>query len=350
MPRSSLSWCLSLCLALAAISARAGTADEDWNAIVALDAGPSEPPKTVGEARTVMKEHLGKQEQAAREFLRKHGKDVRSLEARLRLARILQIKADMQDAKIASPEIDELIRAAEKMARPEQRADVEFARLSYTMRSTRDAGAEHRQRLLDAARAFQAAHPDDRRLAALLVEIATLFDALPKTKHSLLVTAQQLAVEDDMKARIADDLRRVEMLGEPVALRFVPPEGDPVDVADHKGKAVVLVFFAAYSPPAVEAVMKLQKTIPSLPAQQVQFIGVSLDTKPEPLEQFVESQKIIWPIVCDGKGWESPLVRSLGINALPTVWLLDREGRLKSLNALEGTVAQVKSVLGTRAR
>lgn len=350
MPRQSISWCLSLCLVLACTSARAGTADEDWKALVALDAGPTEPPKTVAEARTVMKEHFGKQEQATREFLRKHGKDARSLEARLRLARVLQIKADMQDAKIASPEIDALIHEAEKMAKPEQRADVEFARLSYTMRTARDAGAEQRQRLLDATRAFQAAHPDDRRLAALLTEIATLFDAQPKTKHSLLVAAQQRAEGDDLKARIADDLRRVEMIGQPVSLRFVPPEGAPVDVADHKGKAVVLVFFAAYSPPAVEAVMKLQKTLPSLPAEQVQCIGVSLDTKAEPLEQFAESQKITWPIICDGKGWESPLVRSLGINALPTVWLLDREGKLKSINALEGTAAQVKSVLGTRSR
>ena len=272
------------------------------------------------------------------------------MEARLRLARILQIKADVQDAKIASPEIDKLIREAEQMARPEQRADVEFARLSYTMRVARDAGPEQRQRLLSATKVFQASHPNDRRLAALLTEIATLFDSQPKTKHSLLVAAQMRAEGEDLKARIADDLRRVEMVGESVPLRFEPPEGDAVDVSDHKGKAVVLIFFSAWSPPAVEAVLVLQKVFVTLPAEQVQVIGVSLDTKPEPLQQFVEAQKIKWPIICDGKGWESPLVRNLGINALPTVWLLDREGKLKSLNALEGTAVQVKDVLNSRPR
>jgi hypothetical protein len=30
------------------------------------------------------------------------------------------------------------------------------------------------------------------------------------------------------------------------------------------------------------------------------------------------------------------------------VWLLDREGKLKSLNAMAGTVAQVKELLGAR--
>ena len=350
MPRPSSLRCSCICLLSAIAISRGGTPDEDWKELLALDAGPQEPPKTVAEARTVMKAHVGKQEQAVRNFLRAHPKDARSFEARLRLARILQIKADMQDAKIASPEIDGLIREAEKMARPEQRADVEFARLSYNMRTARDAGSEHRQRLLDATRVFQAAHPSDRRLAALLTEIATLFDSQPKTKHSLLVAAQQRAEDDDLKARIADDLRRVEMLGQPVALRFVPPQGDPVDVADYKGKPVVLVFFAAYSPPAIEAVLNLQKVVPSFPAEKVQFIGISLDTKPEPLEQFVESQKITWPIICDGKGWESPLVRSLGINALPTVWLLDAEGKLKSLNGLESTASQLKGILGSRPK
>ena len=54
---------------------------------------------------------------------------------------------------------------------------------------------------------------------------------------------------------------------------------------------------------------------------------------------------VTWPVIFDGKGWESPLIRELGINELPTVWLLDAKGRLRSLNALEGTAAQVRQLL-----
>jgi hypothetical protein len=234
--RQLLIRCCCLCFAIPALSVWAGTADEDWKALVALDSGPEQPPKTVAEARKVMKEHFGKQEQAGRDFLRRHTKDPRTFEARLRLARVLQLMSDMRDAKIASPEIDSLIREAEKMARPEQRADAEFARLSYTMRTVRDSGPQQRQRLLDAARVFQATHPTDRRLPSLLAEIATLFDSQPKTKHNLLVAAQQGAEDEDLKARIADDLRRVEMVGQPVSLRFEPPEGDPLIWRITKGR------------------------------------------------------------------------------------------------------------------
>jgi hypothetical protein len=82
-----------------------------------------------------------------------------------------------------------------------------------------------------------------------------------------------------------------------------------------------------------------------LPKDKVQFVGVSLDTKREPLEALATEQKIDWPVICDSKGWESPLVRNLGINALPTVWILDRAGRLHSLNGLVNTAAQVKDAL-----
>jgi hypothetical protein len=41
-------------------------------------------------------------------------------------------------------------------------------------------------------------------------------------------------------------------------------------------------------------------------------------------------------------------VRSLGINALPTVWLLDKQGKLRSLNALEGTTDQVRQLLNEK--
>ena len=58
----------------------------------------------------------------------------------------------------------------------------------------------------------------------------------------------------------------------------------------------------------------------------------------------MKSRALTWPVAFDGKGWESPLVRGLGINALPTVWLLDARGRLRSLNALENTVAQIRQL------
>jgi peroxiredoxin len=331
-----------------AASALAASPEEIWREIVALDAGPKETPKNAVEGRKIALAHFEKQESALRTFLKLFPGDARRVEARLRLARVLQLQADVQDQKIASPEVEMLISQAEKMAKPEHRADVEFARISYTMRVTREPTPQQRQRLYEAARAFQAKHPADRRLAALLTEIATLFDLQPKTKQSLLIAAQSRATDEDLRSRIADDLRRLDLIGQEISLKFESPDGTVINVADYRGKIVLVMFFASWSPPAVEAVMNLQKMLPELPTEQVQVFGVSLDKNREPLERLVTDQKIEWPIICDGKGWESPIVRSLGINSLPTTWLLDREGRLRSLNGMISTGTQVKDIASAR--
>lgn len=323
----------------------AGTADEDWSALVALDAGPQRRPSSPAEVRTISLEHLARQESALRAFLREHPSDPHTFEAKLRLARVLQFKADVQDARITSPEIDALITEAERIAKPEQRADVRFARISYTMRSLRTPNAQQRQLLYDLAKGFKAAFPEDRRLAALLTEVATRFDHEPKRKRALLLDARLLSLDDELKARIDDDLKRLDLLGEPIALRFKPEDGDEVDLAEHRGKIVVLVFFAAWSQPSVEAIATIEKALPKWPSKDVQLFGVSLDTKPEPLEALARERKITWPVVCDRRGWESPIVRGFGINALPTVWLLDREGKLRSLDGLGGITTQVRDLL-----
>lgn len=329
-------------------SAMAASSTELWQEIVALDAGPKETPKNAIEGRKLAHVHFEKQESALRSFLKQYPGDAHRVEAHLRLARVLQLQADVLDKKISSPEIEALIHEAEKMAKPEDRADVEFARISYTMRSMREPTPQQRQRMFDAARSFQAAHPTDRRLAGLLAEIATLFDLETKTKQTLLIAAQSRATDEDLKARIADDLRRIDLIGQQIPLRFESAAGTAVDVADFRGKTVLVLFFSCWSPPAVEAVMKLQKTLPNLPADQVQVLGVSLDRNREPLERLVIEQKVEWPIICDGKGWESPLVRSLGINSLPTAWILDREGKLRSLNGMIETTAQVREISSAR--
>jgi peroxiredoxin len=337
-----------LLLPLLSCLAFGGPADDAWKALSELDAGPQQKPKSPAELPGIVVAHLAQQERAAREFLREYGDDPRTFEARLRLARVLQFQRDVRDQPIATPEIDALLREAEKLATKEQRPDVEFARLSYTMRAMREPKPAQRQQLLDAARAFQARHPHDRRVAPLFAEVATLFDLDIKTKRALLATAQAHAHDEELKARITDDLRRIDLLGQPVPLRFEPVRGEAIDVVDFRGKAVVLVFFAAWSQPAIDALGVLQKAASTLPKDQVQFVGVSLDTKREPLEALATEQKIDWPVICDSKGWESPLVRGLGINALPTVWILDRAGRLHSLNGLVNTGAQVKDALARK--
>ena len=86
----------------------------------------------------------------------------------------------------------------------------------------------------------------------------------------------------------------------------------------------------------------LKKTFPP---EQLDVFGVNLDAKKETIEELMKAQGIDWPVLWDGHGWEGPLVRSLAINALPTLWILDKQGILRTLNARTESEALVRVLL-----
>ena len=342
-------WLRIFCaLAITALPVWAGSADEDWQAIVALDAGPQEQPKTREAAAQMVTTHLARQEKALRAFLAEHPGDERVFEAKVRLARLLEIRASFENSSKALAESKRLLDDLEKTATPEQRPQLDFAKVARLMRGLRPSDPAQREAVLKAARQFQAEHPTDSRVAALLAEVATLFDQQPTTKEALLEDARAANPDDELKARINDDLKRVRLLGTEVPLRFTSLQGEEFDLASLRGRPVFVVFFATVSPPAVAALGQLQQAIVSLPKGTVRIVGISLDEKREPLVALLKARGITWPVAFDGRSWASPLVRELGINALPTVWLVDSRGRLRSLNALDGAAGQARQLLQER--
>lgn len=328
-----------------ASAAFAGDAESDWKDLIALDAGPQRQPRSPQEAKTIALDHLARQERGLRLFLADHSESDHAFDAWLRLARLLTLRGEIAGSAATSREADRIMARLEKEATPAQRADLDFAQLTQQMRAAREPTPTQRKSLLAAARRFQAAHPLDRRISAVLAEVATQFNSDPKTKQALLLDALRASPDDDLKQRINDDLRGVALLGQPLPFKTAPGSAGAVDLADYRGRVVVLAFFAVWSGPSLEAVDALRKSTAGLPDEQVAVIGVSLDAKPERLAAFVKEQGLAWPIVCDGQGWESPAIRGLGVNTLPTVWILDREGRLRSLDGLSNTAGQVRQIL-----
>ncbi|MDQ3621197.1 MAG: TlpA family protein disulfide reductase [Verrucomicrobiota bacterium] len=333
-----------------ALPAIGGTADEEWAAILALDGGPKTRPRSGAEAQALVLEHLGKQEQALRAFLQARPGDPHVFEARLRLVRLLALRAEMRGSENSAAEAERLLTQLKKSATPAQRAEIEFARLSVAMRRIAKDGAGDRDQLLARARRFQALYPADRRLGALFAEVATLFDLRPQIKKTLLLDAQAHAGDPELRQRLADDLRRLDLLGQPIELRGPGFPQAEVALQRYRGEPVLLIFFAVWSAPSLHALDVLRDTVARLPNSRVQVVGVSLDTKKEPLAALLKEKRISWPVLCDGEGWESARIRSLGINALPTVWLLDGKGRLRSLDALQGTADQVRQLIAEYAR
>ncbi len=342
-----MNWCTLFLFALLTSGALASV-EEDWQQIVNLDAGPKATWKTREEARATTLAFLERQEKALRDFVAKYPTDPHTFEARLRLVHLLGTLGDLQNSAKPRVEAMDLLNRLEKEAPPEKVADVEFARISLFMRQMSRADENARAILLNKTKAFAEKFPADRRIAALFAEVATLYDSKPEQKKELLETALASAKNADLKQRIEDDLKRIAFLGNPVPLAFTSTSGTAIDVKNFRGKVVFVYFFASWSPPSMEELDVVRDLSAAYPAGSVQALGINLDANRFAVDAALRTRSINWPVFCDGKGWLSPLVRSLGINTLPTLWILDRAGRLRTLNAHEEAPALISQLLRER--
>ena len=194
---------------------------EDWRHILSLDAGPKKKPATRDEAALLARNHLLIQRKAIEQFLARYPGDPHAFDAKLKLARILAA-----EGKIASDQskVDEALRLLGELEKApgvarERLADAGFARASLLMQNQKDdAPSGCANPSFRSARNFTAKYPGDRRGPRLLVEAATVCDDVPNQKRDLLEEALRLTDEEPLKRRIADDLRRLDLLGKTLEL------------------------------------------------------------------------------------------------------------------------------------
>ena len=206
-----------------------------------------------------------------------------------------------------------------------------------------------RDGILQSVRQFDADYPDDRRTAGLLTEVATIYDGQPTQKKALLEEAAGRVKDPTLRSRINDDLKRIALLGRPLDARLLPWQGGAaINLSDERGQVVVIVFWASWSLPSLHELARMEEVAADFQGQPVQFFGVALDEDRTALAATLKAADLHWPVHCDGRGWEGELVRSLGINALPTVWVLDRKGQLVALNAREKAADLIRTALDAK--
>jgi thiol-disulfide isomerase/thioredoxin len=103
-------------------------------------------------------------------------------------------------------------------------------------------------------------------------------------------------------------------------------DGSKFDLAARRDNVVLLNLWATWCGPCRYEIPELQAIHDKYAARKFEVIGVSVDESgPESVKQFVDEQKMRYPVVLDAEG---KLASMLQTSVLPTTVLLDRSGKI----------------------
>ncbi|MBT3269203.1 TlpA family protein disulfide reductase [Candidatus Poribacteria bacterium] len=112
----------------------------------------------------------------------------------------------------------------------------------------------------------------------------------------------------------APDFELVDLAGAPLRLR------------DHRGKVVLLNFWATWCPPCVREIPDLMTLREELGADRVEVLGISLDTLGvDVVRKFAQERGIAYPTAVDTQGVSA---KYGGVSSIPTTFVIDADGGL----------------------
>jgi thiol-disulfide isomerase/thioredoxin len=186
---------------------------------------------------------------------------------------------------------------------------------------------------------FIAFAPQDERGSELLYCLSRSFEDEP-ARQKVLYARIVKEFPKSQWAKVASGLlNRFAAVGKAFDLTFRDAiRGDEISMQGLRGKIVVVDFWATWCGPCVTEMPKMKELHAKYHHKGVEVIGVSLDRSRDEggfdkLKAFVAKNEIPWPQYYEGNSGESDFLRGLGINSIPTVFLVDREGKLFSVDA-----------------
>lgn len=186
-------------------------------------------------------------------------------------------------------------------------------------------------------------------LALMFLEVAKLAEEKLDKKNLVAEACTELLAElnaTDNEAlkpianRIEATQRRLNLLGQEINIEGITLDGKKFDVKSLRGKVVLIDFFASWCRPCIEEIPNVQAAYEKYHDKGFEIVSVGVDFgQPDEvanLKKLVESKKISWTVLSDEltvKAKLTSIAEYYSVNAIPDMFLVDKEGKVVELEA-----------------
>ncbi len=165
-------------------------------------------------------------------------------------------------------------------------------------------------------------------LAQLLVDTGKKDAAI----ELLNTTGEANAKHRGLKEHLAGFAESYALIGtEPKPIGADDTAGKAIDLAEYKGKVVLLDFWATWCGPCVAELPNVLAAYEKFHGHGFEIVGISLDQDRAKLDKFVADRGMTWRQQFDGKGWKNDVAVAWGVQSIPATYLIGPDGKIAAV-------------------
>jgi thiol-disulfide isomerase/thioredoxin len=216
-------------------------------------------------------------------------------------------------------------------------------------RNSKDAAAQ--EKILAAVAEMAKADPTSDKLLQTL-EIMARVGAANDELAIKVVQVIRKSMTGDAAKRIAAELdpngALRELLDKPLVVAGRTTAGKSLTTADLKGKVVLVDFWATWCGPCNAEIPRVKELYKTYHAKGLEIVGVDCDSDDDTVNAFTKDKEMTWTQLREESQAEEPwhpLAKKWGVSGIPTMFLLDKKGVLRDVDARDGTDAKIAKLL-----
>jgi len=153
--------------------------------------------------------------------------------------------------------------------------------------------------------------------------------------------------KSSIAAKAAGAVRRINSVGKRLDMQGIKTDGKPLAISDAQGKIVVLHYWATYCDSCLKEMETINELNEKYGSRGFQAIGVNVDSDSNLLKTHLQNSKLPnWPQLYEKGGLDGRLATELGVLTLPTMLLIDRDGKVVNRNVTSADLEdEVKKLL-----